>query len=420
MQRHMPYPNTSATGSWAPRLRIFTSAIGKQWIILPSAFFVAAACGMSAIGLLFYVRDVFGSPPAIVSVFAAVWTATYAASCLALRPISARLLPRHSLMIATGGTALSLLGILAAHSLAAAFLFYGLFGIALSFFWPPIMGWLSVGLEESALSRVIGRYNLAWSTGSIISPLLGGILYEQSRTLPLYVAFFLLAGTALFIIAASRFLPKIKGDIHREQLHSRSLAPLPDSSSPLRVPARFVLFVTYFGFGIVANVLPLQLRDHMGMSEGAAGLMLLIRAAATTITFVVLARTVFWHFKRFWIVMAQVVVLVILALLSRTSTAVVYALSVVILGSVMGFVYNTSVFHGISGSQSRAGRMAMHESTLNSGAVVGSIVGGAIYQATSIGTAFLAAEILSLCSLAVVLVLAYVPLHPARPPVQRA
>ena len=86
----------------------------------------------------------------------------------------------------------------------------------------------------------------------------------------------------------------------------------------------------------------------------------------------------------------------------------------------MGLVYNESVFHGISGSRSRAGRMAIHESTLNTGSVIGSITGGVIYQASSIKASFLGSAILAMCSLAIVLMLLVKPRRPAARPVHSA
>jgi predicted MFS family arabinose efflux permease len=234
------------------------------------------------------------------------------------------------------------------------------------------------------------------------------------------VSVILLATTAFFIFGAAVVLPKIKADVHREERQKRGAAELSDNSSPLRFPARFVLFVSYFGYGIIANVLPLNLRDHLGMSAADAGFMLLIRAAATTAAFLLLARYAFWHFKRSWIVVGQIVVLLVLAIFSVTSSAAVYAVGIAIFGAVMGLVYNESVFHGISGSRSRAGRMAIHESTLNTGSVIGSITGGVIYQASSIKASFLGSAILAMCSLAIVLMLLVKPRRPAARPVHSA
>ncbi|HUX14233.1 MAG TPA: MFS transporter [Spirochaetia bacterium] len=406
MKHRSPGDGTAPlSGAANPRLSILMSAIGKQWVILPSTLAVSTAVGIATIGLLFYVRDVFGAPPALVSVFAATWTATYAFSCIALRRLSMRLLPRHSLILAAATMAVSLALIPLFNSLALAFLLYACFGTAVSFFWPPLMGWLSAGLEQRALSSIIGRYNLSWSTGTIISPFLGGLLYQSGSLLPLFVSIALLGATALFIAAASVGLPRIKSDLHREARQIRGERSGAENSTPLRFPARFAVFGTYFAFGIILNVLPLYLRDHLGMTESDAGLFLLIRAASTTLGFVLLGRRTFWHFKKWWILGGQILVLLLAFLFSLLHETFALAVGVALFGAGMAIVYNNSVFHGISGSRSRASRMAVHESTLTAGVVVGSMVGGPIYQAYSINAAFLVAAAVCLFSAIVMTIL---------------
>lgn len=299
--------------------------------------------------------------------------------------------------------------ILIGNSLPSAFVLYALYGVALSFFWPPVMGWLSAGLEQHALSKVISRYNLSWSTGTIISPFLGGLLYQRGHLLPLVTSMTLFAATALFITGASLYLPRIRRDVHMEDVQKRGILRIPDESSSLRFPARFTLFAAYFGFGIIVNVLPLYLRDRLGMSESSAGLFLLLRGAATTLGFLLLGRFTFWHFRKWWIVAGQLLALSILLLVSFVQAVPVIAAAIALFGATMAAVYNSSVFHGISGARSRAGRMAIHEAILNSGVVVGSAAGGALYEAFSIRATFLAAGALSFVSLIAVLVLISLP-----------
>jgi predicted MFS family arabinose efflux permease len=315
------------------------------------------------------------------------------------------MLPRHSLILAASAMTVSLALIPVFNSLAVAFLLYTLFGTALSFFWPPLMGWLSAGLEERALSSVIGRYNLSWSTGTIISPFLGGLLYQLGKLLPLYTSVALLGTTALLITAASIGLPRIRRDSHRESRPKRGERSAKDTSTALRFPARFAVFGTYFAFGIIVNVLPLYLRDHLGMTESDAGLFLLIRAAFTTLGFILLGRRTFWHFKKWWIISGQILILLIAALFSLLHETLALTVGIALFGAGMAIVYNNSVFHGISGSQSRASRMAVHESTLTAGVVAGSMIGGPIYQAYSINAAFLVAAVLCLLSAAVMTIL---------------
>lgn len=357
---------------------------------------VSTGIGLTALGMLFYVRDVFGAPPAVVSIFGSVWTAVYSIACIVGRPLSVRLLPRYSLMIATGGMASALVMIPLLNSLTAAFIFYGLYGASISFFWPPLMGWASAGLEQADLSRTISRFNLSWSTGAIIGPFLGGALFELSPRAPAMTGIGLFASTFVMIAAASIVLPRVRSDVHRESPGRRRGEPRRvDESSPLRFPAWVTLFSTYFTFGVIVNVAPLYLRETLGLSESLTGLVLLFRAIASTTLFIVLGRSSFWHHKKSWLASAHVLVILAALVLGTASSAVLYATIVGGFGVILAISYNNSVFHGASGTIHRAARMAVHESTLTGGVVAGSITGGILYQTYSIVHAFLACAVVA-------------------------
>jgi len=50
------------------------------------------------------------------------------------------------------------------------------------------------------------------------------------------------------------------------------------------------------------------------------------------------------------------------------------------MGVLAGHSYANSLFHGVSGSVRRAGRMAIHEALLAGGAIFGATLGGFTYQ----------------------------------------
>jgi len=60
-----------------------------------------------------------------------------------------------------------------------------------------------------------------------------------------------------------------------------------------------------------------------------------------------------------------------------------YAVLFPLLGLGSSLSYAGGLFHGIAGSRRRAARMAIHESTLNGGYIVGATVSGMLYQQSS-------------------------------------
>ena len=70
------------------------------------------------------------------------------------------------------------------------------------------------------------------------------------------------------------------------------------------------------------------------------------------------------------------------------SSPAVFAVYISLIGGIRAFSYTSSLFHGISGSINRAGRIAVHEVLLNSGLIFGSVMGGLIYQNFSMTAVF--------------------------------
>jgi predicted MFS family arabinose efflux permease len=63
-----------------------------------------------------------------------------------------------------------------------------------------------------------------------------------------------------------------------------------------------------------------------------------------------------------------------------TSSPLVLAFLIAFIGALRALSYNSSLFHGVSGSINRTGRMAIHEALLAAGLIFGSSLGGVIYQ----------------------------------------
>jgi DHA1 family multidrug resistance protein-like MFS transporter/DHA1 family quinolone resistance protein-like MFS transporter len=353
----------------------------KNIVLLPCAVLAAVGISMMTFSLLFYVRDVFDAPPGIVSIFAAMFTFSYSVSCFAMRPVFNRLLPRYAIILSVVLMALWVFCILMTTVLSAAFVFIVLVGISNSFFWPPLMGWFSAGLERRTLSRSLSYFNVSWSSGMILGPFLGGILFEIQPSLPVFVSIACLLLIAAYTAAASALLPGIRSDRYREaEPRKKGTGSVRDESTFLRFPSWFVLFFVYLVFGVLQNVFPLFARGGLGFSESSIGLLLLFRGLFIVIGFWLLGRTGFWHFKWWWIGGGLLALTLSVASFFTASSFFSYIVLFAAFGLIMSVIYNNSVFHGVSGSTERARRMAVHEALLAGGSVVGSMAGGLIYQ----------------------------------------
>jgi predicted MFS family arabinose efflux permease len=355
---------------------------GKSAVLFPAALLFNLACGLTGFGIIFYARDAFQASAGQIGWLAAMPQLAYLAGCLAFPPLFGLILPRHYLIAATGGTALLLAGLLTARSLPGVFVLYGLSGFLIALFWPPLMGWLSRGLEEQALNRTLRNFNLTWSSSHIVSPYAAGLLLERGGRLPLWAAAAISALACLLLWAAALALPKIRADRERE-LTGRRDTQAPDRSTPLRYPGWVGLVAGYLLMGLLSGVFPLFLRDTLGFPESRAGLLLLVRAFFSTAGFWLLGRSSLWHFRPLPMVLGQAALAALTLGLSFARSFLPLALLLAPMGSLTALSYNEGLFHGMSGSSRRAARMAIQEAVRTVGFVAGAAGSGLLLQRTS-------------------------------------
>jgi len=357
----------------------------KAIAITSSAFLVAIAVGSAWLGMVFYMRELYGVSAASVGILAALNSLTYVAGCLLLRPVFRRIRSRDCLLIAAAGSAAALLGVLLVRSVAVIFALYALFGFLMAFFWPPLAGWLSSGLEARSLGRATSRFNLSWSVGNIVSSYVAGRLSEMDPASPIRFSVSLYVATALLLVALAVLSPSMRADEHRESEATRGGSG--DSGTPFRFPAWVGLFGAWTVIGVLLNVFPLYARETLGVTKSGIGTLLFVRSLCTTVAFLLLGRLQFWHFRVSVMAAGLTVFAVLVALFSRTRSPAAMGLLMIGIGPCGALAYSSSLFHGMSGSGERARRMGIHEAVLSSGMIAGSVGGGYVYQGASMALA---------------------------------
>ena len=376
-------------GPGRPILMGLQSSLGKSAIIYPVSTIHAIALGTISLGMVFYLRDYFDAEPAVVGIVSSIWSLAYFIGCFVFRPLTRLLLPRVSLLLSVLFNTIVIALILAARSVAAVGVLNAFFGFGVSLFWPPIMGWLSTGLEGKRLGTALGRFNFSWSIGVVFSPLLAGILSEANSRYPMYLGIvcFLLVST--ITVVGSLIISRVRMDRHREPAGSGRSAE--DKSSPLRFTAWIGLSGAYIIIGIFNVVFPIHGRTFLGLSESTIGSILLLRTIATALSFAILGRLSMWHHRRSPMILSQLLLALICLALALIEGVGVFILIFPFLGILAALSYSESVFHGVTGATHRARRMAVHESLLVAGLVLGSAGGSSLYQLGSAKIMFLVA-----------------------------
>jgi DHA1 family multidrug resistance protein-like MFS transporter/DHA1 family quinolone resistance protein-like MFS transporter len=368
-------------------LKSFYSGLGKSFIILPSAFMVATGISVVKLGIIFYIMEVFNATPSQIGYFTALWSFSYVIGCIFVRPLFNNILPRFLMIGASLLMCVFVLLILFTKVFEVAFIYYAFYGIAASFFWPPIIGWFSQDIEGAKLGKTMSYFNFSWNAGLILGPFLAGVLSAVKSELPLYAGglFYFITGT--LIATASLMLPKIKLD-RGSVMSSDEQTPKVDGSTILRFPGWIGMFIAFGLSGVVMNIFPVFAVEELLLRKEIIGVLMQSRNYIAVIVFILLGHSVFWHFKISIILTCQVVLACLFFSMNFISSPVVFAVYISLIGGIRAFSYTSSLFHGISGSINRAGRIAVHEVLLNAGLIFGSAMGGLIYQNFSMTVVF--------------------------------
>ena len=358
--------------------------IKRALLLLSASFLVNTGIGVLNFSLVFYMRDVFGSTSAEIGWFSSLWAFSYLIGCYILHSLSRRIGAHRSIAIAALGMLLTVILIIVSKDAWIVFILYGLFGFVTALFWPPLMGWLSEGVEGNNLNKIMGFFNLSWSTGLVISPYLGGLFLEFNLQSPLVFAAGLYGFLSFILIIVPAAVPSIIS--HDKKININKTVV--DSSTPLRYAAWLGNFTAYIIFGVLLFVFPLYARDELHFSESSIGLLLLFRALFSTLIFVLAGRFSWWHFNRIYMVIVQLLLILFVFFIPYADSwfTIVFGLS--IFGVLFAAQYSSSIFHGVSGSIHREKRMAIHESVLTVGIITGAIGGGEIYQHLGMTAAF--------------------------------
>lgn len=349
----------------------------KLPVIYTSAFFMSLTLNAMLLGMVFFSKEVFGATPTQTGTMGAAYNFSYLIACILLQPLMSRWAAHKSLVVALAVLLIGLLTVFFAPSIGYAYLGQCICGAGTCFFWPPLMGWLSEGLEGGRLGRVTGFYNLCWSSGTIISPLLTGYLCDFSSK---YVILYCLVTFAVILFMFGYLHVKLS----RTAKNGRNTSKVEETTSGhetyLRYPSWVGVACAWYTVGFLVSVYPLVAEDILMISRVRIGSIIMCRALASTAAMTALGLFSAWQFKRGQLLFCHAAMLLSVFFLGFARTPGFSIVLVALTGLAAGHVYTNSIFHGVAGSKNRTKRMAIHEILLSLGSVVGSISGGFVYE----------------------------------------
>ena len=262
--------------------------------------------------------------------------------------------------------------------------FYGLFQ---SLLWTNMETWITGGKEGGELTSRLTLFNFSWSFSVGLATSFSGFVSEYSTRLSIW------SGCVFFLISA--LLVALSGRSYDSKKEKEEIVS-EDHSSPLRFPSWAGVLLVYTGYSLVLTVFPQYAMDTLGYSESVTGNILLFRGISVTIAFLIMQKARVWQKGVGPILGSQAFFAILTFLMLFLRSVAAFAILFALYGFVFALSYDLSIFHGAEGAKDRHKRMVIHEVLLTIGTIIGSLVGGFVYQYFSFKTLVLTISILSM------------------------
>ena len=262
--------------------------------------------------------------------------------------------------------------------------FYGLFQ---SLLWTNMETWITGGKEGGELTSRLTLFNFSWSFSVGLATSFSGFVSEYSTRLSIW------SGCIFFLISA--LLVALSGRSYDSKKEKEEIVS-EDHSSPLRFPSWAGVLLVYTGYSLVLTVFPQYAMDTLGYSESVTGNILLFRGISVTIAFLIMQKVRVWQKGVGPILGSQAFFAILTFLMLFLRSVAAFAILFALYGFVFALSYDLSIFHGAEGAKDRHKRMVIHEVLLTLGTIIGSLVGGFVYQYFSFKTLVLTISILSM------------------------
>ncbi len=296
-----------------------------------------------------------------------VGAAIYSLCCLFSGRLADRFGYRRIMAGATLMVGFVYVGYLFIHHIWHLVLLAGAMSLAISHFWPPLQAWLGRGKTRGNLLRDLGRFNVAWSLGFLIGPLVGGFMFETRPNSAFLLGIFLMG--VMFV--AFIILDIQEGDDEQSQEMLETI-PLARKFLPMAFVANFA---TFFSIGTVRSLFP-KLATDLGIEPGLLGVLMALIGLAQLTAFYLMSKTDVWQFRRGPLMVAQGMACVGLLMMGVGTHPGVFAVGLLLIGLLAGVTFTASIFYSLYTQGPGGRRTGFHEAIVGSGFLFGPLLGG--------------------------------------------
>lgn len=354
----------------------------------------AIMVGLTA--LPFYAFNQLGGGAALSGVLGGVQAAAYAFTCILAAGMVAR--ARNGLTLALFGILVFTVCFCTVPLSNNAWVCCGIMAVSfvgMGLVWPALHSWVGAEPDPALRARHMSWFNLSWSFGFAVSPLLAGPLYDWDYRLPFVVLFVL----GLVCVLILRTMPHEKAyfsSATQEMIDSR-VEHDRDSETHLYAawcatfaanalvgvtrcvyPKRVADLVTSGQLQLFFEDVPAAFLRHAPATKFSwlAGAL----ALSTSFTFIVLGRTSFWRHRIEVLFAFQVLSAVAFWVLGSTRSLAVMMLAFIIVGATMGMAFFSSAYYSLADPEHKHRRASINEGAVGVGGFVGSILFGYVVE----------------------------------------
>ncbi len=292
---------------------------------------------------------------------------------------------------------------------------FGMFSFAQVIVWPGIESGLMEGENQSTVQHFVSLFNLTWSLGTafaflLATPLMSRFGLNVVFTLP---AIFYLINIALSEMGRRKSLSAAEPN---QQLSSIPLeAAVPEKEAAELTPKERSAFrwmgwlanpFAYVAIQVIVTFNP-HLQEKLGLSFGAASVWCSLWFYVRTLTFEILRRWTWWHYRWKFLCLAFVSAILSFGAIVLAPNLVVLLFAQLVFGMCVGLMYQSSLYYSMAGSEAQGEHGGSHESFIGIGIMSGPLlvyIGSQIFPgsgpaAVAIVTILMAAGLIGLIRL---------------------
>lgn len=246
--------------------------------------------------------------------------------------------------------------------------------VLLAMFWPPMMGWVSIGHEGLDLSKRLAGYNVTWSLSLVVAPVAAGFLTEINPSIAVSAAAICMA-TAFVLISSAH-----KPEHHKQAAETVCRAKEIEKTIPLHSAfvymSRIGLAVGCLVIGLARTQFALLFTEDLGYDKSQFGIITMVLCSANFAGFYLTGKIKSWHHKIAPFIASHILLAAGMTIIIFCGSLAMIFAAFIMIGLGQSFTYASHQYYGVSGKAKRSGSMAIHEMLISLGYAAGSIAGG--------------------------------------------